>query len=72
MNFSNGNRYEGEWLADKKHGKGIFNYASPRDESYFGDWVNNEEHGSGIYTYKDGSREKRDYRNGTLVIRVKL
>ncbi len=71
MIYSNGNRYDGEWQADKKHGKGIFTFSSLGD-SFYGEWVRNEEQGVGIYTFKDGSKERRDYRNGMVITRVKL
>ncbi len=34
--FSNGDRYEGEWVNDMKHGKGTFYYGN--GELYIGQW----------------------------------
>jgi hypothetical protein len=34
--FANGDRYEGQWWADKKHGHGFFFYVN--GEVYKGDW----------------------------------
>jgi hypothetical protein len=35
--YSNGNKYEGQWMEDKKHGHGIYTYLLT-GERYEGDW----------------------------------
>lgn len=39
--YTNGNRYEGSWLNDKKHGYGVYHYVS-LGERYEGEWENGE------------------------------
>ena len=54
--YSNGDRYEGEWRDDKRHGKGVVTYAGPNgtvQEKYEGDWVDGKMHGWGKYFYAD-------------------
>ncbi len=38
MYFQNGDIYDGEWVDDKMHGKGILDLAD--GDSYDGDWQN--------------------------------
>ena len=45
----NGEKYDGEWKDNMKHGKGTYFYAS--GASYTGDWQDDVMHGKGIYTY---------------------
>ena len=35
--------YEGDWLNDKAHGKGVYNSAN--GSSYIGEWQNDMQHG---------------------------
>lgn len=62
--FSDGDRYEGEWRNDERHGKGVMIYAATTDEAgggrhveekYDGDWLDGKMHGRGVYYYADGS-----------------
>lgn len=45
--WENGDKYEGEWVADKKTGKGKFTWAT--GDWYEGGWDNNKKHGKGVY-----------------------
>eukprot|EP00741_Cyanophora_paradoxa_P020551 tig00000227_g19838.t1 len=45
--------YEGDWVMDKMHGKGMFRYSS--GAVYEGDWADNQYEGRGKYTWNDGS-----------------
>jgi hypothetical protein len=36
--YVNGNKYDGEWVNDKKHGRGVYHYYST-NEKYDGEWV---------------------------------
>ena len=40
MTYNNGDKYEGEWINDKKEGKGIYYYNI--GEQYGGEWKNDE------------------------------
>ena len=52
----NGNRYEGEWQADKAHGHGKMTY---KDTSiYDGEWRLGHRHGKGTLTYASDGRAK--------------
>ncbi len=42
--YVNGNKYEGEWANDKKHGKGAYVYFTT-GEKYDGYWMEGEKHG---------------------------
>ena len=50
MLYANGDRYEGEWLADKKHGRGKYTHALT-DDIYDGEWVQDQKHGKGNYVF---------------------
>uniref|UniRef100_A0A7S0F073 MORN repeat-containing protein 5 n=1 Tax=Hanusia phi TaxID=3032 RepID=A0A7S0F073_9CRYP len=47
------NSYEGEWVADKMHGHGLFKFMD--GSSYDGDWVENQFHGQGKYQWATGA-----------------
>lgn len=48
-----GNRYEGEWVLNKKHGIGKMNFAN--EGEYFGRFENGRRHGEGVFKYKKTS-----------------
>jgi len=43
--YASGAVYEGEWAADKRHGRGKFNYAD--GDKFEGDFVEDQQHGEG-------------------------
>lgn len=43
--------YVGEWLANRKHGKGRQFYQN--GDSYYGHWANGQKNGNGIMWYND-------------------
>lgn len=54
--YANGNRYEGMYLNDKKHGDGILNkhigtFYFHNGAKYVGEWKDNKMHGKGIIFY---------------------
>ena len=50
--YDGGDKYVGEWKADKRHGNGKYFYS---DKSvYDGQWRKGEKHGKGTYTFADG------------------
>lgn len=46
-----GRRYEGEWLDNNMHGKGIYTWKDGR--KYEGEYVNDKKQGHGIYVWAD-------------------
>lgn len=53
MSWSNGDQYDGEFLAGLMHGKGTF--ISTYSGTYKGDYVRGRMEGRGLFTYPDGS-----------------
>ena len=45
--------YEGSFVNDKKHGRGVIRYSN--GDVYEGGWVANKREGPAIYRYSDGS-----------------
>lgn len=43
--YSNGDKYEGEWLNDDKNGQGVYYYAN--GDVYEGEWMNGKLNGRG-------------------------
>lgn len=52
LNYSNGDKYEGEMVYFLRHGKGKMEYSG--GDVYEGDFFFNDMHGEGIYTYLSG------------------
>lgn len=52
-NLQNCNVYEGDYDNDRKHGKGVFTWAS--GNIYKGDYVEDERQGNGQMLWTDGS-----------------
>ncbi|KAM6896889.1 radial spoke head 10 homolog B [Xenentodon cancila] len=50
--YSQSNRYKGDFFQGQRHGDGIFYYAG--GAIYEGEWKNNKKHGQGKFTFKDG------------------
>jgi len=59
-----GSRYEGEWVDNKKTGKGKMVWADGR--VYDGTWLENRYHGRGTLTYKDGRRYVGEYMHDAM------
>lgn len=51
--WSDGRKYEGEYVDDKKEGKGTFTW--PDGRKYIGGWKNGKQHGNGDYIDKKGN-----------------
>ena len=54
--WDDGSSYVGEWLAGKRHGQGIFTFAS--GDVYEGRWSQDKFEGHGKYTSKEGTCER--------------
>ena len=52
--INNINQYEGEYIDDKKHGYGVFIWAS--GNIYKGEYFEDERHGSGEMSWTDGTK----------------
>jgi hypothetical protein len=53
----NGDRYEGEWWYNQKHGMGkVFYHQGAEEASYTGSWVEGKRSGLGILTLANGDR----------------
>ena len=53
LTYANGSTYEGSWLDDLQHGKGMA--ISRNGDAYTGSWQQGVRHGEGEMVYKDGS-----------------
>ena len=51
--YNLGDRYDGEWIACKKHGKGADFFAN--GDTYVGEYKDGKPHGLGTYTWASGS-----------------
>ena len=49
--YKNGDRYEGAFHADKRHGQGIIYFIN--GDIYQGQWHDNLKHGQGKYLYSE-------------------
>jgi hypothetical protein len=56
-----GSTYEGEWVKDRKNGKGTFTEAS--GAQYVGQWKDDRKHGKGTYRTPDGTTYTGDWKN---------
>lgn len=63
--YNNMKKYAGEFLADKKHGKGTLIY--PDGRHLVGNWVKGHIEGKAFYEFPDGTKKKCVWKKGTLV-----
>ena len=57
-----GDKYEGKWINDQKHGYGIYYY--PSGGIYKGNWVKGKKSGLGSYTWSNGTILKAIWKDG--------
>ena len=62
--WSNGNKYEGDWLDDHMHGTGVM--TSTDGAKYDGNWVKDKMHGYGVYTWPSGAKYKGAWADGYM------
>jgi len=55
MVYADGSRYEGSWLNNQCHDKGIFEAKNGFFTSYDGEWAHGVKSGKGKMTFTDGS-----------------
>ncbi len=64
--YSNGEKYEGQWLNGKRNGIGT--YVWNNGDTYSGDWTLEKRTGKGIFTWANGNKYEGDFidsvRNG--------
>jgi hypothetical protein len=53
--------YKGEWKNNKRHGKGLFEWAD--GVKYDGDYRDDKRHGEGVYTWPSGEKYTGEWRN---------
>ena len=62
MTYENGNKYEGQWVNDKKEGEGTMTYAD--GAKYEGQWVNDKKEGEdGTMKYANGNEYRGQWLN---------
>jgi hypothetical protein len=64
--YKNGDVYEGEWIKNKKHGKGIYSYFTT-GLVYEGEWCLGVKEGFGKVWKRGGEWEDAEWRNGAIV-----
>ena len=57
--FANGDRYEGEFFANRLQGKGIFKYAN--GDCYEGEFKDSKYNGKGVLTHADGTKQEGNF-----------
>ena len=60
--YANGDTYDGEWQAGKKHGQGAYIWAN--GDRYEGEWDNGTKSGSGAYFWTNGDRYEGQFVDG--------
>ena len=65
MTWADGQRYEGAFENDARHGQGVYDY--PDGSRYEGGWKAGERHGEGIEIAADGKRTEGVWEDGERV-----
>jgi hypothetical protein len=60
----NGDRYAGEYFADKIHGFGVYTFSN--GHSYEGSWHEGKKQGFGIYAFRNGDERSGEWDSGIL------
>lgn len=64
MTYATGDKYDGEWFADERAGKGVMTYAN--GDKYDGYWSNDERSGKGKMTWSNGNVYDGSWLNGKM------
>ena len=70
--YQDGDKYEGEWRDDKRHGKGTVTYRGTDGsivEQYQGEWAEGKMHGYGRYVYADSGVYEGQWVDGKMSLR---
>ena len=68
MEYYTGNKFEGDWINDKREGKGKIIYEKNRKEEIFeGTFVNDKIEGEGIFHFKNKEKLIGNFKNKTLM-----
>ena len=64
--YPKGDKYEGMWAMDKKHGQGTYwrNEGGKLRREYTGDWFEDKKHGRGTFFFKNSDRYDGYWVNG--------
>ncbi|MDA9648853.1 hypothetical protein N9T54_00390 [Alphaproteobacteria bacterium] len=68
--WENGDEYDGDFLNDKKHGKGRYTWKS--GSKYEGDWVNGKRTGEGVLTFANGKKQEGVFKNSKFLYSKKI
>lgn len=68
--YANGDRYEGEWKENAKHGKGTMYFSN--GAKYIGDWFKNSMEGKCVFYYKNGNVYEGEVHNDNFTGKGKL
>lgn len=60
----NGDKYAGEYFADKTHGFGVYCFGN--GHCYEGAWHEGRRQGLGMYTFRNGDTQSGHWQNGVL------
>ena len=64
MEWSNGDKYVGEWKDGKIHGKGTMKWSN--GDKYVGEWKKGEMHGEGTMEWSDGYKYTGEWKKGEM------
>jgi hypothetical protein len=59
--YENGDKYDGDWVDEKKHGQGTLTYVD--GGKYVGAWENNMRNGEGVNIWKNGDEYEGGWKN---------
>ena len=64
--YQNGDRYQGEFKNNLRHGEGILEYYSMNNSHYNGEWFEDIQNGYGKYKFNNGDVYKGDVLDNKL------
>jgi hypothetical protein len=62
IEYESGNKYDGEVMNGKRHGRGVFTWAN--GDKYEGDFVEGKRTGRGVYIWKNGDKYEGEFVGG--------